>query len=239
MSSHLVTSSADGLSGSVDYDGHVTPIEPSGLAGGVAPPPFDQTTTVGTYDHNYGLDAGDPIHPALNVELTDLEDRAASPGIGVDAISTGATSDIGSATILLTDNPIAVMGIVGLEVKANFIRSESTASYVFGANRGFLAGDASFGSLTIGGSLMGKTVTFSGTAAANTVLYSTPTITITLDKQTLLDFLPSTGAAIGPNRITTDALDIHLNSAHLFGKTISGDIVVGQSSAALLPPLHA
>lgn len=239
MSSHLVSSSADGLSGSVDYAGGTTPIGPVGLAAGVAPPPFDQSTKIGLYDHRYGLDAGDPVHPALNVELTDLVDRAASPGIGVDSIGTDATSDIGSATILLADNPTAIMGIVGLDVRASFIHSESAASYVFGANRGFLAGDASFGSLTISGALIGKTVTFSGTAAADTVLYSSPTVTITLDKQTVSDFLPPSDTGVDPNRITTDALDIHMNGAHLFGKTISGDIVLGQSSATLLPPLHA
>jgi hypothetical protein len=126
MSSHLVSSSADGLWGSVDYDGGATPIGPVGLAAGAAPPPFDQHTKVEFYDHNYGLDAGDPIHPALNVELTDLVDRAASPGIGVDSIGTDATSDIGSAAVLLTDNPRAVMGIVGLDVgRASSIRNRA------------------------------------------------------------------------------------------------------------------
>ena len=39
--------------------------------------------------------------------------------------------------------------------------------------------------------------------------------------------------------ITTDALDIHLNNAHLFGRAISGDITFGVTSASLFPPLHA
>jgi hypothetical protein len=95
-----------------------------------------------------------------------------------------------------------------LDVRASFIHSESSASYVFGPDRGFLAGDASFGSLTISGALIGKTVTFSGTAAADTVLYSSPTETITLDKQTVSDFLPPSDTGVGPNRITRDALDI-------------------------------
>jgi hypothetical protein len=61
-------------------------------------------------------------------------------------------------------------------------------------------------------------------------------VTITLDKQTISDFLPPSAGAVAPNRITTDALDIHLNNARLFGKTISGDIMLGKSSAALWPP---
>ena len=79
-----------------------------------------------------------------------------------------------------------------------------------------------------------------GDAAANTILYQSSTVTITLDKQTLSDFLPpSTVAPIGPNRITTDAIDISLNNAHLGGQTLSGDIALGETSASLFPPLHA
>jgi hypothetical protein len=89
------------------------------------------------------------------------------------------------------------------------------------------------------GALIGETLTFSGDAAANTILYRSPSVTITLDKQMLSEFLPpSASSPTGPNQITTDALDIHLNNAHLFGRTISGDITLGVTSAALFPPLH-
>lgn len=88
--------------------------------------------------------------------------------------------------------------------------------------------------------LIGKTLKFSGDAAANTILYHSASVTVTPDQQTLSDFLPpSAPTAIAPNQITTDALDIHLTNAHVFGKTISGDILFGQSSASLFPPVHA
>jgi hypothetical protein len=93
-----------------------------------------------------------------------------------------------------------------------------------------------FGSITISGSLVGfKTLTFSGHAAANTVLFHSSTVTVTLDKQTLSDFLPPVAAGAAPrvlaNRITTDALDIQLNKAPLLGQTITGDIRLGETSA--------
>ena len=130
----------------------------------------------------------------------------------------------------------ATLVLLGLSVSATFIHSKSSASYVFGPNQGFLAGDASFGSLTIGGSLIGgETLTFSGDVAANTVLFRSSTVTITLDKQTLSDFLPPVTTAavppVSPNRITTDALDIQLNKASVGGQTITGDIRLGESSA--------
>ncbi len=83
-------------------------------------------------------------------------------------------------------------------------------------------------------------MTFSGDAAPDTVLYHSPTVTITLDKQTLSDFLPpspTTSAllpvpAILPNRIATDALSIQLTNAPLLGTSISGNISLGETSAS-------
>jgi hypothetical protein len=201
--------------------------------------------TVAAFDHTYSLDPTDFFHPTLHIDATKIVNTASSAGIGVDSISTQATSDIGSANFLLTDNPPDILSILGLSVSARLVHSDANASYVFGPNRGSLSGDASFGSLRIAGALIGgETLTFSGDAGANTIPYKStsksPSVTITLDKQILSEFLPpSASSPTGPNQITTDALDIHLNNAHLFGRTISGDITLGVTSAALFPPLHA
>jgi hypothetical protein len=82
-------------------------------------------------------------------------------------------------------------------------------------------------------------LTFSGDAAADTVLYKSSTVTITLDEQTLLLPPGATGGAIGPS-ITTDAIDIQLNNAKFGNQTISGNFDIGQSSAgySLFPPAH-
>ena len=76
-----------------------------------------------------------------------------------------------------------------------------------------------------------------GDAAPNTVLYSSSTVTITLDEQRLLFLLAAASGIIGPS-ITTDAIDIRLNGAKFAGRTISGDFEIGQSSAsyALMRP---
>jgi hypothetical protein len=69
------------------------------------------------------------------------------------------------------------------------------------------------------------------------VLFHSSTVTITLDKQTLTDFLPPVSAGAGPvpallrDRITTVALDIQFNKAPLFGQTVTGDVRIGESSA--------
>ena len=240
MFTQLVLSSADGLIGFFEVGTTQTSFGPVGEISGSAPPPFHVTKTVASFDHTYSLDPSDLLHPTLHIDATKIVNTVSSAGIGIDSISTQATSDIGSANFLLTDNPPDILSILGLSVSATLVHSDSNASYVFGPNRGFLSGDASFGSLRIAGALIGKTLTFSGDAAANTILYKNPSVTITLDKQILSEFLPpSASSPAGPNQITTDALDIHLNNAHLFGRAISGDITLGVTSAALFPPLHA
>ena len=105
----------------------------------------------------------------------------------------------------------------------------------------FLNGDASFHSLTVTGALVdGDTLTFSGDAAPDTVLYKSSTVTITLDEQTLLLPPAATGGIVGPS-ITTDAIDIQFNHAKYGGQTITGNFAIGQSSAGyrLIPPAHA
>ncbi len=175
------------------------------------------------------------ISSTLAVHATHVVNTAVSPGIGIDTLDADSTANIGSATVSLTDPSVGSLLLLGLSASATFVHSESSASYVFGPNRGFVSGDASFGSLTISGSLVGgKTLTFSGDAAPNTVLFQSATVTITLDKQTLSDFLPpvaGTALPVSPNRITTDALDIQLNHASVGGQIVTGDIRLGESSA--------
>ncbi len=163
-------------------------------------------------------------------------------GIGVDEIGASGAADLGSASFVLADSPGPMLppSILGLSVSATGIHSGSDSSFVFGPNEGFISGDASFHLVTVRGALVGgDTLTFSGNAAPDTVLYSSPTVTITLDEQTKL--LPPTASSgiIGPT-ITTDAIDIRLNHATFAGQTITGDFAIGQSSAsyALIPP-HA
>ena len=161
-----------------------------------------------------------------------------TPKVSADEIGASGKADLGSANFVLADspNPMLPLSILGLSVEATGIHSDSDSS--FAPNKRSFSGDASFDSLTVTGKLVdNKTLTFSGDAAPDTVLYSSPTVTITLDEQTLL--LPPAAASgiIGPS-ITTDAIDIPFNHAKFAGQTITGDFDIGQSSAsyALTPP---
>jgi hypothetical protein len=254
MVSTMILGSADDLIGSVTAGSHTTSFGPVGAVEGAAPPADTQTNKIASLDQTYKLDPAAPAHATLGLAAKNLGDTVTSPGIGVDNVGLQSTSDIASASLDIVVNPLSTLAMLGLSLTATLIHSDSNASYVFGANRGFLSGDASFGALSIGGALIGKTLTFAGDAAANTVLCKSPSVTITLDKQVLSDFLPPLPPVnpggpmvpvLGPqpvidlpNRLTTDAIDIQLNSTTLFGTTYSGDITLGQTSATLVPTLH-
>jgi hypothetical protein len=228
----LVSSSADSFSGMLNADGFTTAIDPFASVLGSAPPAYEVTKRIAFVDKAFDLTPGESNDLSLQMQATHMVNSADSAGIGVDEIGASGRADLGTASFLLTDNSLPTLSVLGLSVEATGVQSDSNSSFVFGPNEGFLTGDASFKSLSVTGALVGgKTLTFSGDAAANTVLYSSSTVTITLDAQTLL--LPPAAASgmIGPS-ITTDAIDIRFNDAKFGGHTISGDFAIGQSSAS-------
>ena len=238
----LVSSSADSFTGSLDADGFTTTVSPFALVSGQAPPAYDDTSRIASFDHTYDLTSAEANTLSLTMQATHMVNTAESAGIGVDEIGASGAADLGSASFVLADSrgPMLPLSVLGLSVEATGVHSGSDSSFVFGPNEGSLAGDASFHSLTVTGALVGgETLKFSGDAAPDTVLYKSSTVTITLDDQHLLLPPAATGGIIGPT-IITDAIDIQLNHATFAGQTITGDFDIGQSSAsyALIPP-HA
>jgi hypothetical protein len=236
----LVSSSADSFTGNLNADGLTTPIDPFAPVSGSAPPAYDDTSRMGSFDCTYDLTSAEANTLSLTMQATDMVNTAKSPGIGVDEIGASGAADLGSASFVLADSrgPMPSLSVLGLSVEATGVHSGSDSSFVFGPDTGSLGGDASFHSLKVTGALVnGDTLTFSGNAAKDTVLYSSPTVTITLDDQTLMLPPAATSGIIGPT-ITTDAIDIQFNHAKFAGQTITGDFDIGQSSAsyALIPP---
>ncbi len=92
------------------------------------------------------------------------------------------------------------------------------------------------GGLDISGSALGfSAVHFSGSPAANTVVYDTPTVTITLNRRIesgLISCSPAPGGCtFTPYTIETDAVDIDLHKAPWDGNKYSGHIVIGRATA--------
>ena len=121
--SQLLLSSADSLSGYLDVGGSQTSFGPVGQAAGAAPPAFHQTRRIAAFEHTYGGDAVGANRATLQIDATNLVNTANSAGLGVDAVSTQATSDLGSANIVLTANPLNTLSMLGLSVSATLIHS--------------------------------------------------------------------------------------------------------------------
>ena len=171
----LVSSSADSFSGKLDADGFTTTIAPFHRVSGSAPPAYDDTSRIASFDRTYDLTPAEANTLSLTMQTTHMVNNAESAGIGVDEIGASGAADLGSASFVLADTlgPMLPLSIFGLSVNATGIRSGSDSSFVFGPNEGSLAGDASFHLLTVTGALVGgDTLTFSGNAAPDTVLYS-------------------------------------------------------------------
>lgn len=182
-----------------------------------------------------------------------MKAEASSPGFGVDVISSSASEHIGlvAATIYASPEDPSVPEppdaieiqslVVGLQVSANAISSDASASHVFGNARSFFSSTADFGSLSIDGPLLGQSdpVTFSGAADPNTVLVDNDRVVVTLNKQELLDAHGRLVAdPTAASTVLSQALDIHLKGQPAAGQPpgffagpFSGDIIVGVSVA--------
>jgi len=196
--------------------------------------PYDKTKHVHHLHKVLDLDPGSPFNPTLQLDEAGIQTNATSDGFGIDFISSRADAHIGSSNFVLPDYPFppGIIELLGMAFSATDINSSADFSHVFGSSQSFVTGGASFGSLSIGGSLIGRTLKFSGDAAPNTVLYSSATVTVTLDKQIVTDLI-SIGPtpAVTPFSITTEAVDISLHNASFRGTRVSGDIIIGQASA--------
>jgi hypothetical protein len=235
MNQAVVSSSANGLAVHLSFDGKAAQAGPIARVRGSTEPAYDQTASVARLDRTLSLEPGNPLDPSLRIQASRIHTEAASGGMGIDSVSASGATDIGSAAFVLTDNPHSpggILGLLGLSISMSHVHATAEYAHVYGMDRSFVTGDASFGSLSLGGALIGKTLTFSGDAAPNTVLFSSPTVTVTLDRQTVSDLI-SNGLTktLTPAGIVTQAIDISLRNATLFGKSVSGDITVGQASA--------
>lgn len=238
--SPLADSAANALAGNLKFGGKSAGLGPVAQVIGFGPPAYDHTGGIAHYHKALGLAPSNPLRPSLLMDENGVTTEAISGGIGVDAESSHGEATIGSAMFLLTDNPgrLAIASVLGLAVMGSDIQVSANFSEVFGVSQHFVNGAASFGALTISGGLIGKTLTFSGDAAPNTVLFSSPTVTVTLNKQVVNDLI-SVGnpLTVSPQGISVAAIDISFHDAHFLGMPLSGDLIIGQASAGMAPIL--
>lgn len=176
--------------------------------------------------------------PSLYLNLGASKASATNAGIGVDSESWGAKSEVDSIQAAINLKPLPPSGPFPqpfLNIVASKVKASAGLTIVFPSTQ--TASDAvSIGHLKITGSALGSAVVhFNGPAAPNTVIYTSPTVTITLNKRTESGLVscsaPPVSCTFTPYLVEADAVDIALNDAPWRGNKYSGHIVVGRATA--------
>ena len=188
------------------------------------PPAYSKTKALGSYDDSIAVP---PLVPSMAIEpmvanftaqAKTLSSHVASRGIQLDFVSTTGQSKVASANLQIVGPISDTLVELFLSVDATDETDSASYSKVF-PNFVTITGSASFGSLTIGGSLVGgRTINYSGSPSPNTVLYQSPTVTITVNQQIKVGLIScSPNCEFTPDSLIVHALDISLNNALMLG----------------------
>lgn len=239
-------SSAVAAVASFDQGLEATRLGQIGTASGSGPKAYRVVTRLASAKNSMLLQSGPLPLPQMITGLSGLMDVAWSAGLGVDSIRTQADSSIDSASVLLTGYqcpPCALPLVNYLSVQATGVASRSSFTFVAPASYQ-PGGSAAIASLTITGQLVGgKTLTFSGSAPPNTILYEDgateddSTIVIRLDRQQETGTVafcaggPASSCPFTPSDISTTAIHVRLHGALVAGVPVTGDIEIGRTHA--------
>jgi hypothetical protein len=226
------------LSVDLTYRGVTTIVHPVGRISGAGSPPYRKTDKIAGFDEALRLNPVSLFGASVQIDAKKATTVASARRIGTKGASATGSAHIGSIGLSLTSGALfptplfSIADLIDLSVTAKNVRSDADYSIASGSGRVSATGDASFGSLVLSGALVGGRRSFSGDAAPNTVIFSTSTVTVTLDKKFETELIScSLDCRLTPYSITTEAIDISLDNARVFGQRISGDIVIGQSYA--------
>lgn len=234
------SSTAYGIYAAITERGNTVTFGPVADVEGNIPPAYNKSVAAAPVHRIVPLLSGSSVTPSLFIDAADFESHVASEGFGVDAVSTEANTLIKAIDLALMLNPpppIAARGILPqpqpfLQLSARRITSTANFTKVF-PKLITDTGSAYFGGLTVSGTLVGnRRLTFTGDADKDTILFRSPTVTITLNQQTQVGLISCSPICVfTPDSITTNAVDIYLDHANVNGRIVSGEIVLGQAFA--------
>ena len=232
-------STAYGIYAQFRRDGSTVSFGPLAEIAGRAPPAYDDTVAAGHVHETVPIVAGPLPAPSLFVDAADFTSHVASGGFGVASISAEADAVAKRLTLALMLNPPPVATAAQpiqpapfLTLTADTIKSTADFTLVVPGTR-TAVGSALLGNLVVRGSLVGnQQLRFSGAAGKDTLLYQSPQLTITLNQEIPVGLISCGLVCIfTPSSITTYALDVVLDHADLFGRIVSGEILIGMAHA--------
>jgi hypothetical protein len=227
--------SADGIDAHLESENVVSHFGPiAGVAHINNGSAYDKTVAVAKINEHAPIATG-TLPPNFFIRSSGLTSEVKGSGIEVDAHNTHSSSSVGRATLTMNINPPPGVEIP-IPYPALLVESKGIAAQ---ANFNTIAvgpteatGSSSVRSLNITGTLLSAPVTYSGEAPPNTVVYDSPTVTITLNKQIQEGVIScSPDCVFTPSSITVTAVDIELHKALVDGRKVSGRIAVGRAEA--------
>jgi hypothetical protein len=232
----VASSSAYGIDGTFTSENQTIEVGPIGAVAGKAPRPYNKTVRVAKINKSAAIVEGSLPIPTFFLDASGIKSHAASQGIAIDSVSAEGDAAIKSLNLMISLNPpppgASPLPLPFLALSGTAIASSANFSRVFPGTP-VVTGSAEFGSLSIIGSLIGyQTLTYAGSAPKNTVIYQSPTVTITLNKEVVAGVIScQLRCAFTPSGITTRAVDISLNNADIRGSAVTGDIAIAESAA--------
>jgi hypothetical protein len=223
--------SALGLSASFTTDGVSTALGPVNDVGSGIARSYDKTKSIAAYSKQLVLTADGGSPPTLTVDTLD-ERSHVKGGFGVDTSFAEGTASVASINLKLapyTPPNSDVVAAPYLQITAT--RVSETADYNLIAivpSRTVVSATGTIDRLTVTGPLVGgKTLKYSGSPKESTVLYQSPTVTITLNQKittALISCMPK--CVFTPYSVNATGIDVTLNGARLGKHTVSGDISI-------------
>jgi len=227
-------SSAAAIAAHLVVDGIATQYGPAAEASGGASGPYDNRIDVAHLNDTVAVYPSLPAQ-AIGVKAQDLKSEAASTGIQTDSVSTRSKASLGAISTsleYLSFGNILVPAPV-LTITGRDIHSDTSVSTVF-PNSSVGMGGANIASLKIAGTLLkGLSLNYAGVPKPNTVIYDSPTMTVTLNRQIRAGIISCTPqCTFTLTMMTTDAVAITLNKAVWGSQKVSGEIDLGETNVS-------
>jgi hypothetical protein len=227
-------STAVGVEGNFQANGLATRLGPVAAVAGQASGKYDLTRKVATASDTTIL-APQLLRPTAFVSAANLTSHVSASGFGIDSRSSHADATVGEEAVRLFTAPPPGSGLPDV-LYLTVTTREAIASANFSQTvpmANFANGSAQVGSLSVSGRLLGAaTISYSGQAPANTVVYDSPTVTITVNRQLTSGVVScSQRCTFSPSKIDVAAVDVELHEAAIGGTKVSGHILISDTIA--------
>ncbi len=215
-------------------------IRPIAAVSGAMSRTYDASQTVAEVHEDLAIASGDPT-PTLSVTGSRLTSHASARGRGGGREALGENTLTNLRLALVAHSSTGQSGVSTSPALTVDARELASSAYFNGAAkaRGGATGLMNVGALSISGQLVGDAILKrSGQVAPNTVVYSSPQLSITLNRQIESGVVScddedctETPLAVGVGVIQVIGIDIELHGALVGATKVNGQIRVGQVTA--------